>query len=306
MARSSRIVGSSSVARKDVLEVLTEDIQSHREYIQQLYRNAAIVGGFGILLAVAVGTWFLGRELNSAILQYSIDQQLEEEMARLLENRSATEVAKIATATEQATDNALERIGLATKEAGDDARNSITAATAAQISSALQEVDQYLSDQLTNEVLENAKQQLVEISQASNEDIASRLALPAGFVAAFDRPSGCPDGWTNMGAQWRGRTLVAAVRDVNDRYGFGRVGGSETHTLSVGEMPRHSHTLQGGGLWFTERLRLEEPRIAANRVSWHTVAQDGSSRQLALEEAGRSEPHNNMPPYIALYFCKKD
>ena len=29
-------------------------------------------------------------------------------------------------------------------------------------------------------------------------------------------------------------------------------------------------------------------------------------RNLVTNGMGASEPHNNMPPYIALYFCKKD
>lgn len=304
MAKSSRIVGSSSVGRKDVLDVLTEDIQSHREYIQKLYRTAAVVGGTGILLAVAVGTWFLGRELNAAILQYSIDQQLIAKMDELLENRSEEEVAKISVATEEATQSALEKINSATTDAGRIAQTEIGATSANQIALAKQELDQYLSDQLTDEVRESVQPLLAEFSQASVEEVAQRLAIPAGFVAAFDRPSGCPSGWTDMGAEWRGRMIVAAVRDANDQYGFGRIGGAETHTLTLVEIPPHNHN-QGG---FDRLLSVDGgvTVISADNAAPNTEPNIGRNGNAPIVPQGGGQPHNNMPPYIALYLCKKN
>ena len=116
---------ASSDEQVEVLKLLTEDIQSHREYIQRLYRNAAVVGGAGLLLAVAVGTWFLGRELNAAILQHSIDEQLIKKMDALLDNRSEGLVSTISEKTNEATASALEKISGAADEAGDKAREEI-------------------------------------------------------------------------------------------------------------------------------------------------------------------------------------
>ncbi len=119
--------------------------------------------------------------------------------------------------------------------------------------------------------------------------------VPEGAVMAFDRPTGCPTGWTDMGPGWRGRMIVAAVSDANDTYGFGKRDGHETHTLTIAEMPRHFHPGSlGAG--------------AANTGTALGVAAPGVLKVPALptEHEGRSQPHNNMPPYIALYFCKKE
>lgn len=121
-------------------------------------------------------------------------------------------------------------------------------------------------------------------------------AIPRGAVVAFDRSQGCPSGWNDMGTQWRGRSLVAAVGSANDTYGFGRLGGAETHRLTESEMPKHRHTIHlsnddgnGSGI------------DAANNN-----ANAGVANRKRIVEAGGSQPHNNMPPYVALFFCKKE
>ena len=40
----------SELSPKEVIELLTEDVQKHREYIQKLYRNAAITASVAIVL----------------------------------------------------------------------------------------------------------------------------------------------------------------------------------------------------------------------------------------------------------------
>lgn len=124
----------------------------------------------------------------------------------------------------------------------------------------------------------------------------SRPAIPSGAVLAFDRTNGCPVGWQDMGREWRGRTLVAAVPQPGDSFGFGRTGGSETHSLTVDEMPAHRHSLflsnqdgNGSGI------------DAANNN-----ANGGVANPNRMENVGEGQPHNNMPPYVALYFCKKE
>ena len=127
---------------------------------------------------------------------------------------------------------------------------------------------------------------------------AGVVPIPAGAVIAFDRPGGCPKpGWKDMGPAWRGRALVAGVRDANDTYGFGREGGAETHRLTDDEMPRHAHKFTFG------------TQGGSGAPVHPTYKRDGPYTGKSTTEvtfAGASKPHNNMPPYIALYFCKKE
>jgi len=71
-------------------------------------------------------------------------------------------------------------------------------------------------------------------------------------------------------------------------YTLGSTGGEEEHTLTVDEMPSHRHSMlfRGGGSggWVPYQAQL----------SYYNGTHYTSY-------AGGSQPHNNMPPYLALY-----
>lgn len=124
--------------------------------------------------------------------------------------------------------------------------------------------------------------------------------VPLGAVVAFDLQSGCPDGWTEF-ERARGRMLLGA--NPNKTYGyverpFGSDGGAETHTLDFDEMPNHDHTyLRSVG---------EEPRAAGKNATYVLVDSAQGRGKEKVDDGGGADAHNNIPPYVALYFCKKD
>lgn len=126
----------------------------------------------------------------------------------------------------------------------------------------------------------------------------SSAQVPAGAVIAFDREDGCPSGWRDMGKDWRGRMIVAAASSENDTYSFGRTGGAEVHVLTEDEMPKHEHAI--GALSGTEF-----PWFGPSN-SHPIPTNDAPPGQSFDWSSGEGHPHNNMPPYIALYFCKKE
>jgi hypothetical protein len=82
------------------------------------------------------------------------------------------------------------------------------------------------------------------------------------------------------------------------------IGGAETVTLTEAQMPSQSHNSRNfhvgvgvSGADNRDNLRIE---IGANPPA------DAYTGPITTMDAGSSQPHNNMPPYIALYFCKKD
>lgn len=89
---------------------------------------------------------------------------------------------------------------------------------------------------------------------------------------------------------------------------LGEMGGSQTITLLVSEIPVHTHTANAktvGGLatptnnvWAASNAQ----KLAAN---FYAPAQGSAVafNPLALSIAGGSLPHNNMMPYLALNFC---
>ncbi len=89
---------------------------------------------------------------------------------------------------------------------------------------------------------------------------------------------------------------------------LGEIGGAETVTLLVSEIPFHTHTLQGGvdpGNFFGPDPA--EPVIltrATGGQPWTTTTAPAvAMAPQALSPAGGSLPHNNMQPYLTLSFC---
>lgn len=90
----------------------------------------------------------------------------------------------------------------------------------------------------------------------------------------------------------------------------GQQGGEERHTLTEPEMPTHDHgghtgddvlTRPSYGNW-TDAGADSSHRAGGSGVGMHNE----TKHTHGIADEGGGEPHNNMPPYIALYFCKKE
>jgi hypothetical protein len=119
--------------------------------------------------------------------------------------------------------------------------------------------------------------------------------VPSGVIAAFDGPDGCPAGWSVFEAA-AGRTVIGTGKgqDLSERR-YREQGGEEVHVLSVDEMPSHTH----------EVIEM----IGTNEVdgvdSTTTRSGDHHNEARNSRPTGGGRGHNNMPPYIALTYCKK-
>ena len=141
----------------------------------------------------------------------------------------------------------------------------------------------------------NVSEELVR--KVINEE-ASSAKLPLGAVLAFDRSEGCPEGWAQF-ADAAGRSLVGVGKGQGlSNRSYRSIGGEETHTLTVTEMPTHNHDTQG--YQYLLSIDGEGAAMPHDRArSWPNIQRPGQ-----IQPAGGSAPHNNMPPFIALYFCK--
>ena len=140
--------------------------------------------------------------------------------------------------------------------------------------------------------------------QALQAKIEGATSVPTGAVMAFDLATRCPDGWGAF-KDAGGRTVIGAgagmIPGTEERdesiqtKKYRQHGGEEEVTLTEPQMPKHKHTIQFKG--------------SDTAINAPAGTQRGATRTTGPTEtrfAGKSQPHNNMPPYIALYFCKKD
>ncbi|MEO0990677.1 MAG: hypothetical protein AAFX00_06995 [Pseudomonadota bacterium] len=121
--------------------------------------------------------------------------------------------------------------------------------------------------------------------------------VPSGAVIAFT--SSCPkDGWSEF-EDARGRVIIGTNPSRTHGYearAHESTGGAEKVTLSVEQMPAHSHSIQRAGA----DTAVNGVTIGTNWGVRSTIGPD------VTNTTGGNQPHENMPPYIALYWCKKD
>lgn len=102
---------------------------------------------------------------------------------------------------------------------------------------------------------------------------------------------------TLFGGQWeqiKDRFLLAC----GDKYTNGAIGGEENHTLTIGEMPAHNHDIyvdKNTGLTGQNNFYpLNFIQVASNYVDKNVCSTSGGN-----------QPHNNMPPYLAVNVWKR-
>ncbi|MCP4303297.1 MAG: phage tail protein [bacterium] len=98
----------------------------------------------------------------------------------------------------------------------------------------------------------------------------------------------------------RGRTPI----HVSDGYRQGQKSGEETHTLSAAEMPQHSHSEVASSQSANQSTPLDHflaatsDNIYGGKPAAATTLDTGS-----IANTGGSQAHNNMQPFLTLYFC---
>lgn len=91
-------------------------------------------------------------------------------------------------------------------------------------------------------------------------------------------------------------TFLLASGDI---YSAGSVGGEATHTLTVEEMPAHSHTYK------RHAFNRDDTGEATGEDVYGANNKTLAAYMGTSESTGGGQPHNNMPPYLAVYVWKR-
>lgn len=144
-----------------------------------------------------------------------------------------------------------------------------------------------------------------EIKQVVNS--LANLFFPIKKVVIFNDND---DHSNYLGFTWEriasGKMLVGIDSADTDFNTIGKTGGEKEHTLTINEMPAHSHKLQGNtNVVFDESSTYPYLLASAKRgyaIGDNVVFGDGYTINDTTKTGG-GQSHNNMPPYqvVALW-----
>lgn len=80
-------------------------------------------------------------------------------------------------------------------------------------------------------------------------------------------------------------------------YSAGATGGEATHTLTISEMPAHTHKYEG----YIDK----NPLGGYDKVLVYGNPAETQYYNFMVNYTGGDQPHNNMPPYLAVYIWKR-
>lgn len=169
--------------------------------------------------------------------------------------------------------------------------------------------------QIVDAAVEGVLKEKVKILEAS---------MPVGYLYASNSPT---DPKTLFGFGTWERVEDCFILAAGSTYAAGSTGGKATHTLTVNEMPEHKHTrgtMNITGEWSINSDANNAGLDAPNTGTGAIVAKSGGGTGSAVtgtgwtvttgfkfdaskswsgstSSVGGSQPHNNMPPYYAMY-----
>lgn len=87
----------------------------------------------------------------------------------------------------------------------------------------------------------------------------------------------------------------AFLLGTSSAHTIGSTGGEETHTLTIAEMPSHSHGVNSGATVFANGGANDVSQTAGSRTYTY----------LGISNTGGGQAHNNMPPYKTVYIWER-
>lgn len=144
----------------------------------------------------------------------------------------------------------------------------------------------------------------VALGRPYDEDAGGRMqgTYEVGDVYITFNPDSNPA--KRFGGTWE-KVEEAFLFGASENYAVGTTGGEKEVTLTIDEMPKHNH---GGYVKVTNSsaLALDGDSGGGNNfVTQISAVTNNATRFAEIDLQGNSQPHNNMPPYIAVYIWRR-
>jgi microcystin-dependent protein len=83
---------------------------------------------------------------------------------------------------------------------------------------------------------------------------------------------------------------------------LGERGGEQAHTVSISELPTHTHTLRGTSSTGTQLIPATNLLAVANLPAYHDASNLVAMSPATVANTGGSQAHLNMQPFLTLNF----
>ena len=90
---------------------------------------------------------------------------------------------------------------------------------------------------------------------------------------------------------------------VSSGHILGELGGEQSHTLSVSELPEHTHVLISSPASGTTNEPLNALPARSQQNLYANAAELGAMSPAVVTNTGGSQAHLNMQPFLTLNFC---
>ncbi len=172
-----------------------------------------------------------------------------------------------------------------------------------------------------NEMIQQINTNYTSFEQELNNAIAGSISVPKGTIVAWSgTENNIPANWhlcdgTNGTPDLRDKFVLGA----GNNYSVGQTGGSSTASLSVENMPSHTHMVTGSTSSdgsHSHDINYDSFGHGNTGTSYGLGSYSGSygtstagehthTITATAEATGGGQPHENMPPYYALCYIMR-